>query len=156
MNKIDLAKYINELTYTELEPRATYIHGTADDEIRYFIPSEVLVVLAWIGTNIVLPILTGAAGSTILEKLKKRKNESQLKALELQKKIEEVEKLKIDAEAALEKLNAVKPPSEEKALIARVSLAEVLKINGWPSDLAEKDAERIVLRIRNHLWTPKD
>ena len=140
---------VMDAVYYVLEPHSSFIHNGNDDNVKYFIPPEILEILAWIALNVSMPILLGVTTSVLSESFKK-KDDKKLKAMELQKA--ELEQLKADVQKALKELDEQKKPSKENILIARASLADILKINGWTSEMANTDAEKAVLQIQNTLW----
>jgi hypothetical protein len=142
-----------DIVYYVIEPKASFISQGDDDNVRYFIPPEILEILVWIALNVSLPILSGVATSVLADRFKEKDHKVQLKALEIQKN--ELEHLKIEVKAALDRLDKEKLPSKEQAHIAQASLAQVLRINGWPLDIAETDAEITVVKLREQLWKEK-
>lgn len=152
---IDFAEELSNLVYEILEPHAAYIHNENDDDIRYFVSPEVLVALTWIATNIIIPILTGAASSIILERIRKRKKEGELKAMQMKEKLNEIELLKKEVESNLQRSRKAQSITDKNIVIAEVTLSEVLEINGWPSEVAKRDAETSVQVIYNRLKSIK-
>lgn len=139
-----------DIAYDLLEPHAAFIHEGGDDEVRYFVPPEVLEALSWRGLSIVLPIFTGVTTgiltSVISERIKKSDSSKEMVAMKMQR--EELEKLKNEVQEGLQALKKRKGnPNARELSEAQRSLADVLKANGWPSDLAEQDAEQILLKF---------
>jgi hypothetical protein len=145
VNAQDLA----DMVYYTLEPHAAYISRGDDDHVRYFVPQEILEVLAWIGLNVCVPILTGAAATLAVDTFKKNAKENSLKAMDV--KAAELERLKTEVEAAMAKLQS-RHPNSGQILIAQATLEEILSINGWPTESASKDARLSIDEIRKHLW----
>jgi hypothetical protein len=146
----DTAEEVMDALYNIFEPHSGYIRREKDHDVRYFIPPEILEALVWVALNISLPILIGFTTSVLADRFKK-KDDKELKAMELQKA--ELERLKTEVQQALKELDTKQRPNKESILIARASLTDVLRINGWPSEIAEADAEKAVIQIQHMLWT---
>ncbi|MCF6260712.1 MAG: hypothetical protein L3J98_11235 [Gammaproteobacteria bacterium] len=143
---------VNEVVntiYNVLEPHATYISKGADDTDHYFVPAEILEALSWIISNVMVPIITGVTSgvtvSVLVERIKKRREEQQIQALVLER--EEIESLKLSVQTALNHLEEKTSPCQNDFSLVEADLVEILMINGWPTDLAKRDAEEILLRV---------
>lgn len=148
-----LAHQLGDLAYDILEPYAAFICKGEEDQSLYFIPPEVLAFLAWVVTNVIVPILTDTLSSGIAEKLK-QKDRDEVNVLK--KKITDLEtelkRLREEVVLALEKLDDTQRPSNHQIMIARVSLVEILVVNGWPFELANRNADEIVSKFIEYLW----
>lgn len=111
-----------------LEPHAMYYNYGRDDTARYFPEPEVLHYLSLVLTSVVLPILTNVISDEIKEKLKKRRDSS-------------------DIDEAVRQASVGPAPSQEAIKAAAEAAAEVLRHYGWPSAFAEVDAESAVARV---------
>jgi hypothetical protein len=74
-----------DAVYYVLEPHATYISKGGDEDIRYFVPPEILEALTWIGLHVCIPIITGVTTSVVADRLTKKEPSEVKRALELQK-----------------------------------------------------------------------
>jgi hypothetical protein len=139
--------------YYILEPHASFISKGEDDHTKYFLPPEVVEVLSWIALNVALPVLVGVAQSTITERLQKRnegKKDETLVALEMQRK--ELDLLQQEVKQSLNLLKQEQSPDKDSIHIARVNLAPVLSINGYPTDIARVDADKTIDTILQQYW----
>jgi hypothetical protein len=143
-----------EIVYHALEPHSSLIAKGAEERERYFVEPWVLEALAWVGIYVLLPFLIGVASQAAYERIRRPKELDRLKALELTQT--ELNRLKNEVENLLRKLERGKPPTDAESLTAQDTIAVVLEVNGWPSDLASEDAKQIVVKLVNRLWPPSD
>ena len=144
---------IFDSVYYILEPDASFISTGEDDEGEYFLGPEALEVLSWIALNVALPLIIGVTQSTIVERLKKwnkGKKDETLVALEMQRT--ELEILQREVQQAVNMLKREQPPDKGSRQIARANLAQVLSINGYPTDIARADADKTVETIIQQYW----
>jgi hypothetical protein len=147
-----------DAVYYILEPHAPYIAAGEEDQAEYYLPPEVLEVLSWIALNAVLPVLVGVVTGVILDRFKRqdtKKTDTDLLAIVVQQQQAELERIKDEVRQALGQLHAEKKPSQDHVRIAQANLAQVLRINGLPTDVAESDADKSVKAILRSYW-PED
>lgn len=136
--------------YEVLEPHASYIGTGPEDENLYDIPVEVLQTLAWIATNGLLPIVTGVAVAGISTRIGQKERKQILKAMGTAE--EEIKQISRDVSELVAESKRLPKPTHETAAQAKENVVMILKLNGWPTDLAKRDAEVIISKALKQLW----
>src|SRR5271165_982676 len=133
-----------------IEPHASYLSRGPEDENRYLVPVEILEALAWIVTNVLLPVVTGVAVAVVSARIDQKDRERTLRAMEVTE--EELRQIKRDVSKVLAQSQQLPEPTDEAAARARERIIVILKLNGWPTDLANRDAEAIISEALQQLW----
>ncbi|MFE9882562.1 hypothetical protein [Streptomyces sp. NPDC005784] len=116
-----------------LEPHAMYYNHGRDDNARHFPDAQVLHYLSLVLTSVILPILANVISDEIKEKLKKKRDAS-------------------DINEAVRQASAGSAPSREAVEAATEAAAQVLHRYGWPSAPADSDAESVVTRVTDSIF----
>ena len=143
---------IENSIYEILESHASYIRRGPEDTALHYVPPEVLEALTWMLMNILLPIFTGITASVVWKRLENQ-DDKELIAMILEKA--ELQRLKAEVQQLLERMQKETEPNNELILIVKKKLVHVLMVNGWPSDIAEKDTEKILIKIGGLISTEK-
>jgi hypothetical protein len=162
---------LQDKVYSLLEPRASYLSGGSENDVRHFIPSEYLDTLSWLVVTVAIPILTNTIGAIVASTIMHDKTsraviiidnprtnlggpitkDKEYKDLELA--VEQKEKL---TALMLELFNAypqiIKEGNltEDSILSAKEEIYKVLSDNGLPSSVSQEDSEKIIQIILEH------
>jgi hypothetical protein len=139
-----------DAVYESLEPHGSYISLGPDDENLYFAPVEVVEALAWIAVNVLLPTMTGVAASAVSSHLARRDQLRAIKALEASQ--EELARIRHDVNELVIKSEQTPNPTNDLVERSRDDISLLLRLNGWPADLADMDSEVIISAVLRELW----
>jgi hypothetical protein len=170
MQQDDIYQLHDEVYYL-LEPHASFLSGCEREDVRHFLPNEYLESLSWLTIYIVIPILTNAVGSILANFLKHEKEE---KILQVEigprvylngprtindefKERETVVRQQEELALMMQELSIVYQnienncnPTKESISSAKEELYEVLLVNGFPTNIALKESDRIIQLILGH------
>jgi hypothetical protein len=138
---------IVELATEVLEPNLQFYRRDPSDKGRYFVGPEVLLALAWVATNIAIPILVSTVNDVVKEQvkgwLKKRKEKSD-------PAIEPPEEIQMEVARILESRGGI-AITDKQANEAVGAVSEYLSQRGWPKAFAKSDSIQIVEAIRQRV-----
>jgi hypothetical protein len=149
---VPLDELFDDLYYC-IEPHSTFISRGPGDTSLYFAPQMAIEALTWICTSIALPILLDVGKSLIVEHLKKPEDSPLTKmkvAMDLQQA--EIDALRKQIGTLLERSTEAPRPTPEAIALARAALSKAVQQNGFPSDVAESDANNAIGLLVKRLW----
>jgi hypothetical protein len=155
-----LFEELGDSTYAVLEAHVSYANAGEGEHVRHFLPVEFLQALSWLCVSVLIPTLTGAAGTLIAEYLKRPKGQRAIASDDNPRTILRSRLRPFWSKRPLLNYRDVPRLREEaRTLLIRHSgnfydlsradeahrmLTEILYANGWPASIAEEDATRIV------------
>jgi hypothetical protein len=136
---------IFDRTFYAIEPHAAYISLGVEGEGYYFLDVAVLEALAWLCLNVAMPVLTGVGSSLMYDRVKRRdKQQGETRVLAISKA--DIEAIKAEVLETFRNEGQVALPQSGPGR-TDAAVAELLRENGLPADVAQETARKIVKEI---------